>query len=193
MAASPASSRRSAASSSASLKRSDDHQANPLSISVDTLVNHLLVAKRSLSSVNLVLQANELATSAHQVHEDTLLLAAHAAFLRNSIVDQIAVLLRVRKCLASTDAWGKKDFGRLVKAMDEAEAHLAATMSMLRGTDVHDVLRPAGEERTNLLDFVDETSVHGMREAMKKSIQDLQVRLLILPAPTNVVGYPAVV
>ena len=36
-------------------------------------------------------------------------------------------------------------------------------------------LRPKDEERKNLLDFVDEESVNMMRDAMKKSIEELQV------------------
>lgn len=209
MAASPAaSSRRSAGSSSASLKRSGDQQASSPSISIDTLVNHLLVAKRSLSSMNLVLRANELANSARHFHEDAAILAAQTGFLRSSILDQAAILLRVRRSLQATYDWGKKDFKKLVWAMDEVDGQLGGTMDMLRGTGVRSILRPKGEEKKNLLDFVDEASVHGMRDAMKKSIQELQVsihrRSLLLrrdshlssPHPrllTNPAGHPTII
>ncbi|KAM4057246.1 autophagy protein apg17 domain-containing protein [Hirsutella rhossiliensis] len=174
MAASPtASSRRSPASSAASLKPSADAQPQP-AISIDTLVNHLLVAKRSLSSMNLVLRANEVATAARNAHEDSVILAAQNRFLRGSIVDQIAILMRVRRSIHATYEWGKKDFKKLIRAMDEVDGELAATMEMLRGTEVQDDLRPSGGERRNLLDFVDETGVHAMREAMKKSIEEFQ-------------------
>lgn len=184
MAASPAaSSRRSPGSSSASLKRSIDEQraAAPAAsgiepaISIDTLVNHLLVAKRSLSSMTLVLRANELATAARQSHEDTSLLAAQTSFLRGSILDQAAILVRMRRSLQATYDWGKRDFKKLVKAMDEMDGELESTMEMLRQTGVQTMLRPEGEEKKSLLDFVDEGSVVGMRDAMKKSIQELQV------------------
>ncbi|PHH89990.1 hypothetical protein CDD83_4789 [Cordyceps sp. RAO-2017] len=175
MAASPAaSSRRSPASSSASLKRSADQQPHPLAISVDTLVNHLLIAKRSLSSMNLVLRANEIATAARSAHEDSVILAAQNRFLRGSIADQTAILTRVRRSLHATYEWGKRDFRKLVRAMDEVDGELGATMEMLRQTEVQDDLRPSGEERRNLLDFVDERGVHTMREAMKKSIEEFQ-------------------
>ena len=59
--------------------------------------------------------------------------------------------------------------------MDEVDGELERTMEMLRGTTVQSVLRPKGEESKYLLDFVDEDSVDGMRGAMKKSIQELQV------------------
>ncbi|KAG5984951.1 hypothetical protein E4U43_006132 [Claviceps pusilla] len=175
MAASPAaSSRRSAGSSSGSLKRLDDHQQKLPSISIDTLVNHLIVAKRSLSSMKHVLRANELATSARLSHQETLLLSAQTAFVRNSMLDQVTILTRVRGSLQSTYEWGKRDFKKLVKAMDEVDADLTGTIHMLRDTQVQSILRPNDRESMNLLDFVDETSVHGMREAMKQSIQDLQ-------------------
>lgn len=175
MAASPAaSSRRSAGSSSGSLKRSDDYQQKSPFIPIDTLVNHLLVAKRSLSSMNHVLRANELATSARQSHQETLLLAAQTTFVRNSMLDQVTILMRVWKSLQSTYEWGKRDFNKLVKAMDEVDADLTGTIHMLRDTQVQSVLQPNDRESMNLLDFVDETSVNGMREAMKQSIQNLQ-------------------
>jgi autophagy-related protein 17 len=144
-------------------------------VPVDTLVNHLLAAKRSLSSMTLVLRANEIANEARQSHEDNAILAAQAGFLRSSILDQAAILVRVRRSLQWMYDWGKRDFKKLVKTMDDVDASLGATMNMLRDTYVQSVLKPDGEEPRNLLDFIDEASVHGMRDAMKKSIGELQV------------------
>jgi len=124
--------------------------------------------------MTLVLRANEIANAARQSHEDVAILAAQAGFLRSSILDQAAILVRVRRGLGATYDWGKKDFKSLIRTMDAVDNELEGTMEMLRGTSVQSVFRPKGEERRNLLDFVDETSVHGMRDAMKKSIQDLQ-------------------
>lgn len=193
MAASPAASlRRSPASSSNSLKRSHEHASRPSSPSmpVDTLVNHLLAAKRSLSSMTHVLRANEFATSARHLHEDTAVLAAQAGFLRSSILDQAALLVRVRRSLQATYDWGKRDFKKLIKAMDEVDGELGDTMDMLRGTGVQSVLGLKGEDRRNLLDFVDEASVHGMRDAMKKSIEGLQVSLTVPPGHSGSVAHP---
>ncbi|KAK7413321.1 autophagy protein 17 [Neonectria punicea] len=161
-------------SHSQSLPRSRDDDADSPSIPVDTLVNHLLLAKRSLSSMTLVLRANEIATAARQSHEDVAILAAQAGFLQTSILDQATILVRVRRSLQGTYDWGKKDFKALVKTMDMVDGELEGTMEMLRASIVQSVFRPKGEERRSLLDFVDEASVHGMRNAMKKSIEDLQ-------------------
>lgn len=125
--------------------------------------------------MNLVLQANELANSARNVHQESTILAAHTTFLRNSTLDQAAILVKVRRSLQATYDWGSKDFKVLVRAMDDADSQLERTMEMLRGTIVQSGLRPKGEEQKNLLDFVEEDSVEGLREAMKKNIQELQV------------------
>lgn len=85
----------------------------------------------------------------------------------------------------------------LVRAMDEVDGSLEETMGMLRGTAVQGVLRPKGEEQKSLLDFVDEESVHGMRDAMKKSIEELQVcpdcHAASCPETNSTLEYPAVV
>ncbi|KAF4980985.1 hypothetical protein FDECE_17770 [Fusarium decemcellulare] len=161
-------------SRSHSFTRDDDAHHDTPSISIDTLVNHLLVAKRSLSSMTLVLRANDIATEARQSHEDVAILAAQAGFLRTSILDQAAILVRVRRSLQSTYDWGKKDFKFLVKTMDMVDGELEHTMGMLRDTSVETVFRPKGEEKRSLVDFIDEGGVDGMREEMKKSIQELQ-------------------
>lgn len=176
MASPAASTRRSPGSSAASLKRSDEQRTSTASaIAVETLVTHLLAAKRSLSSMNHVLRANEIATAARGAQEEAALLSAQAGFLRGATLDQAAILVKVRRSLQATYDWGKRDFRVLVKAMDGVDDELGRTIEFLRTTDVNSILRPTDEQRKNLLDFVDEESVNRMREAMKKSIEELQV------------------
>lgn len=172
-------------SSAASLKRSPEARPAP-SVPVETLVTHLLAAKRSLSSMTLVLRANEIATACRSAHEDASILAAQTAFLRTATHDQAGILVRIRRSLQATYDWGSKDFKRLVRTMDEVDGDLERTMEMLRGTEVQSVLRPKDEESKCLLDFVDEDSVDGMRQVMKKSIQELQVR----PSPWKIKQQP---
>ncbi|KAF7559141.1 hypothetical protein G7046_g5014 [Stylonectria norvegica] len=185
---SAASLRRSHGSSGASSKHSHDEAPVPPSISIDTLVNHLLIAKRSLSSMTLVFHANELATAARHSHEDVAILAAQAGFLRSSILDQAAVLVRVRRSLQATYDWGKKDFTTLVRSMDLMDGELEGTMEMLRGTVVQSVFRPKGEERKSLLDFVDEES--GIQQSFDgdllrfdSDIRNLKKTIVDSPAP----------
>ncbi|OAA71841.1 Autophagy-related protein 17 [Akanthomyces lecanii RCEF 1005] len=172
MASPAASTRRSPGSSAGSLKRSDERTAS--NISLETLVTHLLAAKRSLSSMNHVLRANEIATSARNAQEEAALLSAQAGFLRGATLDQAAILVKVRRSLQATYDWGKRDFRSLVKDMDGVDGQLGRTIEFLRTTQVNSFLRPKDEERKNLLDFVDEESVNRMRDAMKKSIEEFQ-------------------
>ncbi|KAM0452849.1 hypothetical protein ACHAO4_005268 [Trichoderma viride] len=186
MASPAASTRRSPDSSSAgSLRPSNDR----LAISVDTLVNHLLVSKRSLSSMTLVLRADEIVRAARQSHEDTVMLAAQTGFLRNAIADQVVILGRVGKSLQATCEWGKKDFVQLVKKMDQVDGELEGTMNMLRTTAVGTALRPKGEARKSLLDFVDEgsgiqLSFDGDLLRLETDIRDIKKIIDTAPTPT---------
>ncbi|OAA53674.1 Autophagy-related protein 17 [Cordyceps fumosorosea ARSEF 2679] len=174
MASPTASNRRGSGSSAGSLKRSDERSSTGHKIPLETLVTHLLAAKRSLSSMNHVLRANEVATSARNAQEEAALLNAQAGFLRGATLDQAAILVKVRRSLQATYDWGKRDFRVLVKSMDSVDDELGRTIEFLRSTQVNSVLRPEDEQRKNLLDFVDEESVNTMRDAMKKSIEELQ-------------------
>lgn len=139
-------------------------------------MEHLLAAKRSLSSMTAVLRANEIATDARQAHEEAVVLYAESQFLKRAIAEQLALLMKVRRGLKRTYDAGKRDFKNLVKTMDATNEKLQDTMAMLKNTTVESVFRPPGEERRNLMDFVDEKSVHVMVEALKQSLGELQVR-----------------
>lgn len=171
--ASPApSTRRSLGSSSTGLPRPSGD--NP-TISINTLVSHLLRSKRSLSSITLVLRAEEIIRAARNQHEETVVLMAQTKFLRAAITDQAQLLSRLAASLQATNEWGKKDFFQLLKHMDDVDAQLKGTMDMLRETPVDPALRPQGEESKNLMDFVDEASVGAIQESMRACISELQV------------------
>lgn len=153
----------------------DHGSAATASVAVETLVEHLLAAKRSLSSMTLVLRANDLSTHARQLHEESVILGAQTAFLTKGIHDQKNLLLRVRRSMIRTYDAGKREFKHIIKHLDAANGKLETTIGMLRNTTVDPVFRPSGEEPKNLLDFVDENQVHGMRDALKGSIAELQV------------------
>jgi autophagy-related protein 17 len=70
---------------------------------------------------------------------------------------------------------GAREFQQLLVTLDAANEKLEQTMRMLRETRVEPVFRPPNEEAKCLMDFVDENSVEGMRDALKGSIAELQV------------------
>lgn len=147
-------------------------------VPVEVLVEYLLAAKRALSSMTLVLRANDLTTHARQLHEESVILRAQTAFLNKGITEQTRLLNKVRRSMIRTYDAGKKEFKHIIKTLDVANGKLEVTMDMLRNTTVDAVFRPAGEEPKNLLDFVDENQVHGMRETLKASIAELQVCMM---------------
>src|SRR3569833_594736 len=145
-------------------------------VPIEALVEHLLAAKRALSSMDLVLRGNELATEARHLYEESTILEAQTAFLRRGVSEQARLLLRVRKGMSRAYDAGRREFKTVIKTLDAANGKLERTMEMLRQTVVAAVFRPEGEEPRNLLDFVDENSVDEMRNSLKESIAELQVR-----------------
>lgn len=123
-----------------------------------------------------ILHANDLTTRARQSHEEATVLSSHTAFLQRAIWRQTSLLVRVRRGLKRTYDAGKREFNGIVRKMDATNEDLQGTMDMLRGTTIEAAFRPEGEDSRNLMDFLDEQSVHGMVEALKKSLGDLQVR-----------------
>lgn len=167
--------------SSTSVSRSGSRHgphSSSKSISVETLVQHLLDAKRSLSSMGLVLRANELVYSARQAHEEAAILTAQSDFIRQAILDQTLLLNRLRRGITRTYDHGKREFKQILRTLDAADSRLQDTMNVLRDQFVDKSFRPAGEEQKNLLDFIDESQVDGIRNGLKDHIQTLQVGVI---------------
>lgn len=68
----------------------------------------------------------------------------------------MSVLQHVHQNTSSTARQVKSEFESVIRDLDEADARLGATLEQLSGTFVEAKLRPEGEEKRNLLDFVDE-------------------------------------
>ncbi|EAQ91688.1 hypothetical protein CHGG_03623 [Chaetomium globosum CBS 148.51] len=143
-------------------------------VPVEVLVQHLLAAKQSLSSMALVLRANDLSTNARQMHEDSVVLSAQTGFLRRLIDDEVRVLQKLRRGMEHAHKRARREFGRLIHALDVSNEKLENTMRMLRETRVDPIFRPPGEEGKFLIDFADVDSVEAMRDTLKGSIAELQ-------------------
>jgi len=145
-------------------------------VPVEVLVKHLLAAKQSLSSMALVVRAHDLATLAREMYEECVILCAQTAFLRRGIDGQLRLLRKVRRQLGQTYDESKRQFKRLIRGLDDANARLEQTLALLRLTKVDPMFRPPGEEQKSLLDFIDEQKVEGLREGIKRSLDEMQVR-----------------
>ncbi|PKX99221.1 autophagy-related protein 17 [Aspergillus novofumigatus IBT 16806] len=137
---------------------------------LDTLISHLVAAKRSLSSINHVWRANEIVTAARAALEECVVVSARTGFLRRGLNNQLRLLYSVRTEVEEISLRGRSEFAAVLKDLDDADTRLRRTLELLRETIVHPAFRPEGEDPKSLHDFVDERGVEELHAALKSSI-----------------------
>lgn len=137
---------------------------------LETLISHLLAAKRSLSSINHVWRANEIVTASRSALEESVVVSSRTNFLRRGLNNQLRLLYNVRSEVEEISYRGRQEFSEALKSLDAADARLRSTLDLLRETIVDASFRPKDEEPKNLRDFVDERGVEELHGAMKSSI-----------------------
>lgn len=137
---------------------------------LDTLISHLVAAKRSLSSINHVWRANEIVTAARSALEESVVVSARTGFLRRGLNNQLRLLYNVRAEVEEVSLRGRTEFSSVLKSLDAADVRLRKTLDLLQETIVHASFRPEGEEPRSLRDFVDEHGVEELHTALKGSI-----------------------
>ena len=158
------------ADSSTSLRTEELPGSSP---TLDTLVPHLLAAKRSLSCVEYVSHANDLVTNARKALETHTISTAKTIFIRNGCKAQIATLEHVSEHNQKIAHEAGDEFHEVVTNLDAAESRLRKTLALLRSTSVDRNLRHEDEEPKQLADFVDETGVRTLMENVKQSIDTM--------------------
>lgn len=146
----------------------------PTETPLDTLVSHLLAAKRSLSVVTHVYRANELVTSTRKSLETSVITSARTEFLRSGVDSQVRILDRVWENTKGVADESATEFAAVIQTLDAAEERLRQTLELLKGTMVEATLRPLEEERKSLMDFVDETGVANLMGTINGSIDAAQ-------------------
>ncbi|KAL1954554.1 hypothetical protein VTO42DRAFT_1065 [Malbranchea cinnamomea] len=147
----------------------DDAGGSPLP-GLDTLVSHLVAAKRSLSSINHVWRANEIVTTARAALEESVVLSARTGFLRRGLDDQLQLLYNVREEVEQVELRGRDEFTAALQELDSVDDHLKQTLEILRETTVEPAFRPPNEPLKSLHDFVDETAVEEIQSLLKDAI-----------------------
>ena len=161
----------SSSSSQSSLQRPSNIAINP-SNALGTLLPHLVASKRSLSTIEHVYRANDICTSTRNALEKCAITTARSAFLRNSLTSQLHVLQNVQYQTSRTAHVAKAEYDEVVRGLDEAERRLRETLRGLKETMVEAQLRPEGEQRRCLLDFVDESGVEGLIEDIRSDSKE---------------------
>ncbi|KAL4749184.1 hypothetical protein BDW72DRAFT_178804 [Aspergillus terricola var. indicus] len=148
-------------------EREAQHETGP---PLETLISHLVAAKRSLSAINHVWRANEIVTSARSTSEESVVVSARTGFLRSGLNNQLRLLYNVRAEVEEISLRGRSEFANALKSLDAADTRLKKTLGLLRETIVHASFRPEGEEPKSLHDFVDERGVEELHSTLKSSI-----------------------
>jgi autophagy-related protein 17 len=154
----------------ASLSSSLAHDETAAPPTLETLIQHLLAAKRSLGCVEHVSRANSLATSTRQVLEQHTIQNARAQFLHAGSLAQTQVLEQIQQHAQGVFQNSISDFNKIMQGFETAEARLTTTLDQLRGTIVEKSLRPKDEVPKSLADFVDESGVERLRATVQESI-----------------------
>ncbi|KAI4180356.1 MAG: hypothetical protein L6R41_007286 [Letrouitia leprolyta] len=143
---------------------------SPAPPSLESLVSHLVAAKRSLSSVEQVWRANEIVESTKSHFEASVITSARTSFLRSGIATQLCTLELVHAHNRAVEQEGALEYGEVIKTLDAADSRLKKTMARLKTTMVENSLRPETDQEKSLLDFVDEGSVEKVLLTLQDSI-----------------------
>ena len=138
--------------------------------SLDTLVSHLLAAKRALSCVAHVSKANDIVTSTRLALESHTVTAAKTRFLRKGSISQIDILTQLRAKKRLIVETSSQEFERIMQSLDVVEKGLQKTLDTLKATVVDLKLRPDATEEKSLVDFVDDSGIYGLFNSLKASI-----------------------
>ncbi|KAI4745041.1 APG17-domain-containing protein [Aureobasidium sp. EXF-12298] len=153
-------------------------QASP-SRSIDELerlVQHFVAAKRSLSSTASVSRAHHVVTTARRLVEETAVLSAKNAFVKQGVLEEANVLVAVRDGLDSIGRETDVDFKRqaVIHQLDLADHRLQATLSQLTNTqvDTSELLSrgATSDIQKTLHDFIDEDTHLNLIESLRSTI-----------------------
>ncbi|EEP81495.1 conserved hypothetical protein [Uncinocarpus reesii 1704] len=160
----------------------DDGHQQP---NLETLVGHLVAAKRSLSSINHVWRANEIVTAARSALEEGVILSARAGFLHRELEVQLRSLYQIKDEIEQLAQYGREDFSSTLKELDKVDEKLQQALSLLRETSVEPSFLPPGEEPKTLHDFVDENAVQDLQSLLKDAIDNTNSAQADLDASNN--------
>ena len=154
------------------------------SISIETLISHLVASKRSLSSIHNVQRATSILSEARSSVETTAALLARTTYLRRSLLSQLKILRSIQFELEGAAHAIQLEFQNVITELDGAERKLARTVEFLRQTSIENAFRSISTQRATglepqaqketLHDFVEEKPVENLKSAMKDVIDNVQ-------------------
>ena len=97
------------------------HHAHPLThdpkdassaseIPIESLIDHLLSAKKALNSIGTLWRANEIVSTAQTALEESVIISARTGFLRRGITQQVKIIDKTRNGLSQVLRDGEAGF-----------------------------------------------------------------------------------
>ncbi|KAL8872376.1 MAG: hypothetical protein Q9174_001981 [Haloplaca sp. 1 TL-2023] len=148
--------------------------AAPILTSLESWVSHLVASKRSLSSIEHVLRANEIVTLARAHLETSVITSSRTSFIRTAMAAQLRTLDTVHEHSKAVELEGAEEYKEVLRTVEEADQRLNDTLDRLRTTIVETSLRPETDQRKSLLDFVDECGVDQLLSSVQESANAAQ-------------------
>ncbi|KAL2433688.1 Autophagy-related protein 17 [Exophiala dermatitidis] len=149
--------------------------------SVGTLVSYLVASKRSLGSIHLVHRATTILSDARASVESTTALLAKTTYLRRSLASQLKLLRAILFELETAAQGIQSEFQAVIKELDDTGARLLEAIDLLKQTRIEDAFKPNPHiqwqdvaDKETLHDFVDDTGVENIRQAMEVAIDNVQ-------------------
>ncbi|KAI5199236.1 APG17-domain-containing protein [Aureobasidium subglaciale] len=141
---------------------------------LEGLVQHFVAAKRSLSSATLISRAHDIVTTARALVEETAVLTAKNAFVRQGVLEEANVLVAIRDGLDNIGRETDVDFKAVIHQLDLADNRLQATLVQLTNTQVDtSELHSRGatpDNQKTLHDFIDEDTHLHLIESLRSTI-----------------------
>ncbi|KAI5289917.1 autophagy protein 17 [Ascosphaera aggregata] len=159
--------------------RDGEHQSEP--VSVDTLIRHLVHAKRHLSSIAQLYRAQNIVQLARQSLQDSVIISSRTIFLRRGLNDQLSLLYAIRQRMEDVLAKGKHELGETIAELDGANDLVKEALEELGSTQVEkgflvgreDEGDMQAEQGLTLRDFIEESGVQGLHADLKDAIDNV--------------------
>ena len=110
------------------------------------LINHFLLAKRSLSSTSFVYRANELVTTSRTLIEEIAILNARNAYSSRDAEESVGILAKVKGGITKEGNSVGGEFEKVIERLDVANTRLERTLADLKNTVLDNTLQQNSNE-----------------------------------------------
>lgn len=86
------------------------HNPQTSDLPIETLIDHLLNAKKALNSIDTLWRANDIVSTAQAALEESVIISARTGFLRRGITQQVRLIEKARNGLEQVKRDGDAEF-----------------------------------------------------------------------------------